>query len=775
MLSVHAVSDGAKRTALKLKPLCDRVMIEQLQQNTRDAYVRMEKHGLPSFAGVHDIRASLKLLEIGSALTPIELLDIASLLEAAESARSYAESDKEPVNDSLTESFSELILLKDISSEIRRCILSADDIADDATPALKSIRRRKVELNARIHSTLDKIIKSDSKRSLLMDAIITIRNGRYCIPVKVENRNSFPGMIHDRSSTGSTLFIEPMEVVNLNNETSELEAEEKAEIEKLLAELSRMAGSAADDIAYDYDLMIKLDFIYAKAKFAKELGASEPVFNDNGIVELKRAVHPLLDRHTAVPVDIKLGETYSLLIVTGPNTGGKTVSLKTLGLLTLMGQSGLHIPAAEGSRLTVFNDVFADIGDEQSIEQNLSTFSSHMSNIIYIVEHSDDRSLCLFDEPGGGTDPAEGAALAISILDKLRKLGASVFATTHYTELKKYALSTEGVSNASMEFDVETLSPTYRLLIGVPGKSNAFEISKKLGLSPEIIRYAEGLIEGGDMEFEDVISSIADDRKNAEQDRLEAARLAEEARAVRENLERKEQKLEAKRQEILDKAREEARDIIREAKETSKELQKQINDLEKSGFTEGAQAKLEETRRKLKEAESKFSTHVVKQVNSAPVSASEIKVGDRVKHLTLDQNGEIVSLPDDKGDVMVLIGALKVSANVKDLMLINEGKDRKQPARKVQIKMQASKSQTISASVNVVGKNLEEALSIVEKYVDDVYLAGLEKATIIHGRGEGILKRGIRDMLKHNKLVKSYQAGAYNEGGEGVTVVTMKK
>ena len=397
-----------------------------------------------------------------------------------------------------------------------------------------------------------------------------------------------------------------------------------------------------------------------------------------------------------------------------------------------------------------------------------------MKNIVEIIDDAWADSLVLLDELGAGTDPTEGAALAISILDKLRRMGASVFATTHYTELKKYALSTEGVSNASMEFDVETLSPTYKLLIGIPGKSNAFEISKKLGLKPEIIEYAENLIEGGDMEFEDVISSIADDRRAAEEDRMEAARLAEEARALKESIDAKEKKIEAKRQEILDKAREEARDILREAKETTKELQKQIKELQKGGLSDDAQAKLEETRQRLRDAESKASTHVVKQVNSDPISAKDLKVGDRVKHLTLDQNGEIISLPDEKGDVMVLIGALKLSANVNDLMLINEGKDRKQPAKKAQVKM-SNKSMSVSASINVVGKNLEDALAEVEKYIDDVYLAGLEKATVIHGRGEGILKRGIRDMLKRNKLVKSFQAGAYNEGGEGVTVVTMKK
>lgn len=773
-LSEYAATSGGRDKANSLKPYSAIQDISlELARTSEGVSIILRKGPLP-IGGFYDIRNSLSFASKGGTLSMKQLLEVHYNLVVARQIISFMRSEDLPELPLIRGMTDLLVDVPDLEEEIDRCILSEDEMADTASPALRNIRRSIRLKSEELRNKLSRIIASTENKTYLQDSIVTMRDGRYVIPVKQEYRQKFPGMIHDQSKGGQTLFIEPQAIVEMNNKLRELAVEEQAEITRILEELSAMVGEHYHDIKNNQGLVEELDFIMAKSKLSRRMDGEEPKMNEGKHLKLIQARHPLIDPDKVVPINIEIGNGYSTLIITGPNTGGKTVSLKTVGLLSLMAMSGLHIPASSESTLPIYEDVFADIGDEQSIEQSLSTFSSHMKNIVEIIDDAWADSLVLLDELGAGTDPTEGAALAISILDKLRRMGASVFATTHYTELKKYALSTEGVSNASMEFDVETLSPTYKLLIGIPGKSNAFEISKKLGLKPEIIEYAENLIEGGDMEFEDVISSIADDRRAAEENRMEAARLAEEARALKESIDAKEKKIEAKRQEILDKAREEARDILREAKETTKELQKQIKELQKGGLSDDAQAKLEETRQRLRDVESKASTHVVKQVNSDPVSAKDLKVGDRVKHLTLDQNGEIISLPDEKGDVMVLIGALKLSANVNDLMLINEGKDRKQPAKKAQVKM-SNKSMSVSASINVVGKNLEDALAEVEKYIDDVYLAGLEKATVIHGRGEGILKRGIRDMLKRNKLVKSFQAGAYNEGGEGVTVVTMKK
>ena len=775
LLVGFASTTGGRDKASKLEAYSEvQVAREELQRTSEGVSIIVRKGPLP-IGGFYDIRNSLSLAQKGGTLSMKQLLEVHYNLAVVRQIISFMKSEELselPLVRGMTEL---LVAVPSLEEEIDRCIISEDEMADAASPKLRDIRKNIRIQGEELKNKLNRIIASSENKTYLQDALVTMRDGRYVIPVKQEHRQKFPGMVHDQSKGGQTLFIEPQAIVDMNNKLRELAVMEEAEIARILAELSSRVGEHYHEMRNNQNLVEELDFIMAKAKLSQRIMGEEPKLDEGKNLKLVLARHPLIDPDKVVPINIEIGDGFNALIITGPNTGGKTVSLKTVGLLSLMAMSGLHIPASSESKVPMYGEVFADIGDEQSIEQSLSTFSSHMKNIVEIIRDAWADSLVLLDELGAGTDPTEGAALAISILDKLRKMGASVFATTHYTELKKYALSTEGVKNASMEFDVETLSPTYKLLIGIPGKSNAFEISKKLGLSQEIIGYAESLIEGGDMEFEDVISFIADDRKIADQERMEASRLAEEARVIKENIQAKEQKIESKRQEILDKAREEAREILREAKETTKELQKQIKELQKSGLTEGAQAKLEATRQKLRDAESKASTHVVKQINSAPVDAKDLKVGDRVKHITLDQNGEIISLPDEKGEVMVLIGALKLSANVKDLMLINEGKDRKPPARKAVVKMSSNKSRTVSASINLVGKNLEEALAEAEKYIDDVYIAGLEKATIIHGRGEGILKNGIRDMLKHNKLVKSYQAGAYNEGGEGVTVVTMKK
>ena len=585
-------------------------------------------------------------------------------------------------------------------------------------------------------------------------------------------------MVHDQSKGGATLFIEPQGVVELNNKLRELEVEEQLEIARILAELSSRVAEHYREIRSNLDLLIKLDFIMAKGKLSCKMHASEPKIDADGELKLISARHPLIEYKKAVPVDIRIGGDYRTLIITGPNTGGKTVSLKTAGLLVMMAQSGLHIPASHASTLPIFGEVFADIGDEQSIEQSLSTFSSHMKNIVSIIDKASYDSLVLVDELGAGTDPTEGAALAIAILERFYDSGALTMATTHYNELKKYALATSGVENAAMEFDVETLTPTYRLLIGVPGKSNAFEISKKLGLSESVIERASEHIKHGDMEFENVISSIEDDKRKAAADRLDAESMRAEIEERLKKLEEKEKAISEKRADIIAEAKREARELLRETKSAVKDVQKDLRRLQKSGaHTNLNTGALEKSRRKINEAEDLVSEKVVKQVNSEPVSADTLKIGDRVKLLTIGQNGTILSLPDEKGNLMINIGALKVKARLQDLMLINEGKDRK-PQAKSSSKygsLLRSKSSSVSASINVMGKNLEDALADVEKYLDDVYMAGLDMVSIIHGRGGGILKDGIRQMLKRKKYVDSYGAASYNDGGEGVTVVRMKK
>ena len=605
-----------------------------------------------------------------------------------------------------------------------------------------------------------------------------MRDGRYVIPVKQEYRSFFPGMVHDQSKGGATLFIEPQGVVELNNKLRELEVEEQLEIARILAELSSRVAEHYREIRSNLELLIKLDFIMAKGKLSCKMHASEPKIDADGELRLISARHPLIEYKKAVPVDIRIGGDYRTLIITGPNTGGKTVSLKTAGLLVMMAQSGLHIPASHASTLPIFGEVFADIGDEQSIEQSLSTFSSHMKNIVSIIDKASYDSLVLVDELGAGTDPTEGAALAIAILERFYDSGALTMATTHYNELKKYALATSGVENAAMEFDVETLTPTYRLLIGVPGKSNAFEISKKLGLSESVIERASEHIKHGDMEFENVISSIEDDKRKAAADRLDAESMRAEIEERLKKLEEKEKAVSEKRADIIAEAKREARELLRETKSAVKDVQKDLRRLQKSGaHTNLNTGALEKSRRKINEAENLVSEKVVKQVNSEPVSADTLKIGDRVKLLTIGQNGTILSLPDEKGNLMINIGALKVKARLQDLMLINEGKDRK-PQAKSSSKygsLLRSKSSSVSASINVMGKNLEDALADVEKYLDDVYMAGLDMVSIIHGRGGGILKDGIRQMLKRKKYVDSYGAASYNDGGEGVTVVRMKK
>lgn len=771
-------SAASAKLADELTPLTSEKIIKEGLRSTTEAVDLIVRKGPLPTGGIYDIREALLLAKKGGSLTMRQLLEVQNVLGISSEVVAFMNDDALPELKYIGEMVDLIVEFTALEKEISRCILTEDEMADNASPKLKDIRRSIHQQNQAIKNKLSRIITSSSNKTYLQDAIVTMRDGRYVIPVKQEYRSFFPGMVHDQSKGGATLFIEPQGVVELNNKLRELEVEEQLEIARILAELSSRVAEHYREIRSNLELLTKLDFIMAKGKLSCKMHASEPKIDVDGELRLISARHPLIEYKKAVPIDIKIGGDYRTLIITGPNTGGKTVSLKTAGLLVMMAQSGLHIPASHASTLPIFGDVFADIGDEQSIEQSLSTFSSHMKNIVSIIDKASYDSLVLVDELGAGTDPTEGAALAIAILERFYDSGALTMATTHYNELKKYALATSGVENAAMEFDVETLTPTYRLLIGVPGKSNAFEISKKLGLSESVIERASEHIKHGDMEFENVISSIEDDKRKAATDRLDAESMRAEIEERLKKLEEKEQALSEKRADIIAEAKREARELLRETKSAVKDVQKDLRRLQKSGaHTNLNTGALEKSRRKINEAEDLVSEKVVKQVNSEPVSADTLKVGDRVKLLTLGQNGTILSLPDEKGNLMVNIGALKVKARLQDLMLINEGKDRK-PQAKSSSKygsLLRSKSSSVSASINVMGKNLDDALADVEKYLDDVYMAGLDMASIIHGRGGGILKDGIRQMLKRKKYVDSFGAASYNDGGEGVTIVRMKK
>ena len=771
-------SAASAKLADELTPLTsEKIIKEELRSTTEAVDLIVRKGPLPT-GGLYDIREALLLAKKGGSLTMRQLLEVQNVLGISSEVVAFMHDDALPELKYIGEMVDLIVEFTALEKEISRCILTEDEMADNASPKLKDIRRSIHQQNQAIKNKLSRIITSSSNKTYLQDTIVTMRDGRYVIPVKQEYRSFFPGMVHDQSKGGATLFIEPQGVVELNNKLRELEVEEQLEIARILAELSSRVAEHYREIRSNLELLIKLDFIMAKGKLSCKMHASEPKIDADGELRLISARHPLIEYKKAVPVDIRIGGDYRTLIITGPNTGGKTVSLKTAGLLVMMAQSGLHIPASHASTLPIFGEVFADIGDEQSIEQSLSTFSSHMKNIVSIIDKASYDSLVLVDELGAGTDPTEGAALAIAILERFYDSGALTMATTHYNELKKYALATSGVENAAMEFDVETLTPTYRLLIGVPGKSNAFEISKKLGLSESVIERASEHIKHGDMEFENVISSIEDDKRKAAADRLDAESMRAEIEERLKKLEEKEKAISEKRADIISEAKREARELLRETKSAVKDVQKDLRRLQKSGaHTNLNTGALEKSRRKINEAEDLVSEKVVKQVNSEPVSADTLKIGDRVKLLTIGQNGTILSLPDEKGNLMINIGALKVKARLQDLMLINEGKDRK-PQAKSSSKygsLLRSKSSSVSASINVMGKNLEDALADVEKYLDDVYMAGLDMVSIIHGRGGGILKDGIRQMLKRKKYVDSYGAASYNDGGEGVTVVRMKK
>ena len=775
LLQEEAGSELTRELVSSLMPYEEKYIIQEELRSTTEAVDLIVHKGVLPTAGLYDTDSAVSLARKGGTLTMKQLLQVEHNLYITAEVCKFMKNDIPPlpIIQSMTELLAEQPRLRD---NINRCILSEDEISDNASSELRNIRRAIARQNDAIKNKINHIIGSSDNRTYLQDSIVTMRDGRYVIPVKQEHRSRFPGIVHDQSKAGSTLFIEPQVIVNLNNELRELEIAEEAEIAKILADLSSAVAEHYHDLKNNQKILIQLDFIMAKGKLSGRMKGEEPEINEEGILELVNGRHPLIDPGKVVPINVAVGEDYRTLVVTGPNTGGKTVTLKTIGLLSMMAMSGLHIPAESKSKIPVFKEIYADIGDEQSIEQSLSTFSSHMKNIVNIVEASDDRSLILLDELGAGTDPTEGAALAIAILEKLYSRGAMTVATTHYNELKKYALSSDGVENASMEFNVETLSPTYRLSIGIPGKSNAFEISRKLGLSDDLIERAGKLIERGDIEFEDVISAIENDKKKAEAERDEAILLNIAAKKKLEEAEARLAEFEEKKAKLMADAREEARAVIKDARETANEVQKELKELSKLDSLGERTRRFDESRKKLKTGEKKYAERRIQQVNANPVSADQLKVGDRVKVLSLGQNGEILSLPDKKGNVAVQVGIMRANLNLNDLVLINDGtKKKKQPKPSKYGELYKRKAMNISATVNVQGKYLDDAVMDVDKYLDDAYVAGLEEVTIIHGRGEGILKTGIRNLLKKNKHVASYRKGNYNEGGEGVTIVKMKK
>lgn len=774
MLAGYASCEETRKRALALTPITDAAEIEHLQQTTSDALSRLYKGSGISFAGIHNVNASLKRLDIGGSLNTTELLHICSLLEVAKRAKAYDRSDRaDDKTDSLSPLFSQIEPLSPLLEEIKRCVIGEDEIADDASPALFKIRKSIRGMNDRIHAQLTNLMNNTTTRSYLQDAVITMRDGRYCLPVKAEAKTSVPGMVHDQSSSGSTLFIEPMAVVNLNNELRELFLKEQDEINVILADLSNRVAENANGIRQDYSVLAELDFIFAKAQLAKSYNGVAPIFNEEGRIHIRKGRHPLLDAKKVVPIDVRLGEDFRQLIVTGPNTGGKTVSLKTVGLLTLMGQSGLHIPAADRSELAIFHEIFADIGDEQSIEQSLSTFSSHMTNIVKILDQADDRSLCLFDELCAGTDPTEGAALAISILHKLHQYGATTMATTHYSELKVYALSTPGVENACCEFNVETLSPTYRLLIGIPGKSNAFAISSKLGLAANIIDDAKSRLSDKDVDFEDMLANLEASRITIEKEQLEIQKYKAEVESLRKKLTDKNEKLDARRDEILRKANEEAVQILKEAKDLADET---IRNFNKYGQGQAPMSKMEKERSKVRDkmnkSEKNLSMKKKETVNHKV--PKKLRIGDSVKVLSMNLKGTVHTLPNAKGDLYVQMGILRSLVNINDLVLIDDESTspiaKKYGGGSSSGKIKMSKSASVSTEINLIGMTVDEAIAHLDKYLDDAYIAHLPSVRIVHGKGTGALRSAVHAHLKRQKYVKSFRLGEAGEGDAGVTI-----
>ena len=777
MLTSYAGSVMGKKLCEELTPTSDLNTILSMQEETGAALLRIYRQGNLSFLGVEDVKPSLLRLNMGASLNTTELLSVSKLLSCVQTAISYCKIDERTeFADALTYLFESLTPLTHLYQDITRCILSPDEIADDASPALKDIRRNIKGINAKVHQQLTQLIASSKNQSMLQDSLVTMRNGRYCVPVKAEYKSQFQGLIHDQSSTGSTLFIEPLGVVNLNNELRDLEGKEQNEIERILSLLSEKVSLEQDSIKRNLEILTKLDFIFARAQLAKSYDGVMPEYNKEGILRIKRGRHPLLDKKTVVPINIELGDTFSMLLITGPNTGGKTVSLKTAGLFSLMGQSGLFLPALEGTSLCVFDDVFADIGDEQSIEQSLSTFSSHMTNIVSIMNQATEQSLILFDELGGGTDPTEGAALAISILSHLHAQGIRTIATTHYSELKLFALSTEGIENACCEFDIESLRPTYRLLIGIPGKSNAFAISSKLGLPSYIIEAAKGQIDQSAQDFEALLSDLEQSKITIQKEEEEILAYKEELEMLRADLKQSKEDLNNKKATIIREAKEEAFSILSEAKELADESIKKYQQWVQNPKAANAKT-MEAQRGKLRDQMNKSSKDLLEQKKrkKGAHSASDFKIGDKVHVFSLSMDGIVQSLPDNKGNISVQMGILRSFVSIEDCEILDEAVITTPTIKRTSKgKVSMNKSASIRPEINVLGKTVDEAVAILDKYLDDAYLSHLPQVTIIHGKGTGALRAGIQNYLKKLKYVKSYRAGSFGEGEMGVTIVEFK-
>ena len=771
----HASSFSGKELCRRLKPMTDISAIRNAQDETAAAFTRIVKKGRPSFSGCNPVNDSIRRLEIGGVLGSGELLRICKLLETAGRARAYGRHDNaDEMEDCLDGYFEQLNPVTILVNEIRRCVIDEDEISDDASPGLKHVRRAMNQINDKVHATLSNMVNG-SLRTYLQDPIITMRGGRYCIPVKAEYRSQVSGMIHDQSATGSTLFIEPMAVVKLNNDLKELYGQEQEEIQKVLARLSADAAEYTTEIHTCYTILRQLDFIFAKGALALDMNASQPIFNTEGRIHIREGRHPLLDKKNVVPITLTLGDTFDLLIVTGPNTGGKTVSLKTVGLFTLMGQAGLHIPALDRSELAVFHDVYADIGDEQSIEQSLSTFSSHMTNIVSFLKQVDEHSLVLFDELGAGTDPTEGAALATSILNHLHSRGIRTMATTHYSELKVYALSTPGVENASCEFDVETLRPTYRLLIGIPGKSNAFAIASRLGIPDYIIEDAKTHLTEQDESFEDILTNLETSRKTLDKERETIAAYKREIERLKMETSQKQEKLEAQRDRILREANEKAHAILEDAKETADETMRNFHKFGKANISAAEMEKeRERLRKKMAKTRSGMTPEPAKPKKQ--YKPSDFKLGESVKVLSMNLTGSVVSLPDAKGNLDVQMGILRSKVNISDLEIIDEKPNylQKTAKRTGKGKIKMNKSLTVATEINLLGKTVDEAVAELDKYLDDASLAHLSSVRIVHGKGTGALRQGIHKYLKRQKHVKSFRLGAFGEGDAGVTIAELR-
>ena len=777
LLEKEATSFRGGQLCRRLKPMTDLHKINTYQEQTAAAYTRIVQKGRISFGDAAPVEESMKRLEIGGSLSSTELLRISRLLVNAARVKAYGRHDtQEDACDCLDEYFNLLEPLTPLSNEIDRCIIGEDEYSDDASSTLKQIRRSINNINDKVHATLTTLVNG-SLRTYLQDAIITMRGDRYCVPVKAEYRGQVQGLIHDQSSTGSTLFIEPMAIVKLNNDIRELELEEQKEIEVILSTLSQQTAEQTDSIRADLNIMVQLDVIFARASLAMDMNATEPIFNDEGRIRLKQARHPLIDKKKAVPIDIRLGDDFDLLVITGPNTGGKTVSLKTVGLLTLMGQSGLHIPTLDRSELALFEEVYADIGDEQSIEQSLSTFSSHMTNVVSFLKKANRHSLVLFDELGAGTDPTEGAALAIAILSHLHEQGIRTMATTHYSELKVYALSTSGVENACCEFDVETLRPTYRLLIGVPGKSNAFAISSKLGLPDYIIDKAKEQISEQDESFEDVLSSLESSRITIENERREIEQYKQEIASLKSEMESKQEKLNEQRDRIIRQANEEAHAVLREAKEYADQTMKMFHKFQKDHVDLSAVEKERQNLRKhMNKAEKGMTQKTAAKKPKKELTAKDISLGDAVKVLSMNLKGTVSSRPDNKGFLFVQMGIIRSKVHISDLELIDEAEITTPTMQRTGAgKIRMSKAAHVSTEINLLGKTVDEAVAELDKYLDDAYIAHLKSVRIVHGKGTGALRKGVHNYLKRQKHVESFRLGEFGEGDAGVTIVEFKK